>query len=215
MFHLYFHNYAELWNTKNQRQVFFGQNVLCQAFHTKVKVIFKDMLFAVLIYMILLEKMSSACNFLEKGDSSTGVFLQILGNFQEHLFCRTRANGYFWIQLLRFCVLNFALFYYDLTHKAKFIDHFKILLDHLEAAVQRCSIKKCALKNFTKFTGNTYARVSLLIKLQGQGCSFIQKEFLAQVFLCEFCEIFKNALFYRTPPVTADNFHSNGPETVT
>ena len=66
MFHLYFHNYAELWNTKNQRQVFFGQNVLCQAFHTKVKVIFKDMLFAVLIYMILLEKMSSACNFIEK-----------------------------------------------------------------------------------------------------------------------------------------------------
>ena len=75
MFHLYFHNYAELWNTKNQRQVFFGQNVLCQAFHTKVKVIFKDMSFAVLIYMILLEKMSSACNFIAKEILAQVTFL--------------------------------------------------------------------------------------------------------------------------------------------
>ena len=87
MFHLYFHNYAELWNTKNQRQVFFGQNVLCQAFHTKVKVIFKDMLFAVLIYMILLEKMSSACNFIEK---------QTLAQVFSCEFCDIPKNTFFY-----------------------------------------------------------------------------------------------------------------------
>ena len=39
---------------------------------------------------------------------------------------------------------------------------------------RRCSVRKSVLKNFTKFTG---------------------KETLAQLFSCEFCEIFKNTLF--------------------
>ena len=43
---------------------------------------------------------------------------------------------------------------------------------------------------------NTYARVS-----------FIKKEPPAQVFSCEFWDIFKNTFWYRTPPVVAsENF---------
>ena len=34
-----------------------------------------------------------------------------------------------------------------------------------------------------------------LIKLQAAGCNFIEKETLAQVFSCEFCEISKNTFF--------------------
>ena len=34
-----------------------------------------------------------------------------------------------------------------------------------------------------------------------QTCNFIKKEILTQVFPSEFCEIFKNTFFYRTPPV--------------
>ena len=34
-------------------------------------------------------------------------------------------------------------------------------------------------------------------------CNFVKKETLAQVFSCEFCEIFKGTFFYRTPPVAA------------
>ena len=34
-----------------------------------------------------------ACNFIKK---ETSVFLRILQNFLEHLFCRTSANGSFW-----------------------------------------------------------------------------------------------------------------------
>ena len=34
-------------------------------------------------------------------------------------------------------------------------------------------------------------------------CNFIKKENLAQVFSCEFCEIYKNAFYYRTPLVAA------------
>ena len=36
-----------------------------------------------------------------------------------------------------------------------------------------------------------------------QACNFIKKETLVQVFSCDFCEIFKNTFFYRTPLVAA------------
>ena len=36
--------------------------------------------------------------------------------------------------------------------------------------------------------------------LRHQTCNFIIKETLAQAFSCEFCEIFKKHLLYRTPP---------------
>ena len=36
-----------------------------------------------------------------------------------------------------------------------------------------------------------------------KACNFIKKETPAQVFSCEFCEIFKNTHFYKTSPVAA------------
>ena len=51
---------------------------------------------------------------------------------------------------------------------------------------------------------STYARVSLIIKLQAQACNFIKKETLAQVFSCEFCEISKNT-FSNTTTLVADS----------
>ena len=36
-----------------------------------------------------------------------------------------------------------------------------------------------------------------------RACNFIKKETLAQVFSCDFCEIFKNTFCYRTPQVAA------------
>ena len=61
-----------------------------------------------------------------------------------------------------------------------------------EAVVLRCPVKKVFLKISQNSQENTCARVSLLIKLQASGL----------VFSCEFCEIFKNIVFYRTPPAT-------------
>ena len=52
--------------------------------------------------------------------------------------------------------------------------------------------KKGVLRNFAKFTGKHLCQ-SL----------FFNKETLAQVFSCEFCEISKNTFFYRTPLVAA------------
>ena len=48
------------------------------------------------------------------------------------------------------------------------------------------------LRNFAKFTGKCLSY-----------SFFFKRETLAQVFSCEFCEIFNNFLSYRTPPVAA------------
>ena len=73
-------------------------------------------------------------------------------------------------------------------------------------------------KGFLKFSQNlqenTCARVSFLIKLQAEACNFIKEETLAQVFSYEFCQIFKNTFFYRTPPVAAPD-HIFTPNLVT
>ena len=57
--------------------------------------------------------------------------------------------------------------------------------NNLEAFTLRCSAKKSLF----------------LIKLLA--CNFIEKESLAQLFSCEFCEISKNTFPYRTPPAAA------------
>ena len=48
-----------------------------------------------------------------------------------------------------------------------------------------------------------YVLDPLIIKMQTEACSVIKKESLVQLFSCEFCEIFKNTFFHKTPPVAA------------
>ena len=63
--------------------------------------------------------------------------------------------------------------------------------------------KKMFLKISKNSQENTCAWVSFLIKLQSWGLQLYWKETPAQVFPCEFCEIFKTTFFYRTPPMAA------------
>ena len=58
----------------------------------------------------------------------------------------------------------------------------------IEAVARRCSVKKVFLKVRQNSRENTCTRASFLTK----------KNTLAQVFSCQFCEIFKNTYFYRT-----------------
>ena len=60
---------------------------------------------------------------------------------------------------------------------------------------EKCSIKKVFLKISPNSQENTCARVSYLIKLQASTCNFIKNEIRAQVFSCEFFQIFKNTYF--------------------
>ena len=62
----------------------------------------------------------------------------------------------------------------------------------IEAVVQRCSVRKVFSKISQNSQENTCARVSFLIKLQRD---FANKETLAPVFSCEFCEISKSIFF--------------------
>ena len=71
-----------------------------------------------------------------------------------------------------------------------FLKHYYFRSSHL-----RCYVKKVFLEISQNLQGNTCASDSFLIKLQAY---FIKKEYLAQVFSCEFCEIYKNTFFQNT-----------------
>ena len=58
-----------------------------------------------------------------------------------------------------------------------------------------------SLKILQNLQENTFAGVSILIKLEAEAYSFIQKETPTKAFSCKFCAIFKNTIFHRTPPV--------------
>ena len=86
---------------------------------------------------------------------------------------------------------------YDLKSNGRYI----FFMNSTEAVAQRCSPKKLLLEISQNSYENTRVRVSFLIKLQAS----TSKETLAQVFPCEFCKIFKNAYFYRTPLMAASD----------
>ena len=73
-----------------------------------------------------------------------------------------------------------------------------------EEVVQKCFVKKSVLKRKTPVPESFFK-----IKLQTSACNFIKKETLALMFFCEFCEIFKNTFFYRTPLVAASLLKQN------
>ena len=60
-------------------------------------------------------------------------------------------------------------------------------------------MKKGVLENLAKFTGKHLCQSLFFNKVAVQACKSIKKETLAQVFSCEFCQIFKNRLFTETP----------------
>ena len=73
-----------------------------------------------------------------------------------------------------------------------------------ENAAWRCSVKKCVLKNFAKFTGNhpcgslflnKVADFSYFLDQNTVKKGTLNKETLANVFSCQFCRIFKNTFF--------------------
>ena len=60
---------------------------------------------------------------------------------------------------------------------------------------QMFSMKKGALKNFTKFTGKHLCQGLFFNKFAGLRPETYKKETLAQVFSCEFCGISKSTFF--------------------
>ena len=65
--------------------------------------------------------------------------------------------------------------------------------------------KKGVLKVSQNSRENTCSRVSFIMKLLPEACNFVKKQTLAQVFSCEFCDIFKNTFFNGTPLVAASD----------
>ena len=71
-------------------------------------------------------------------------------------------------------------------------------------------MKKCVLKNFTKFTRKHLRQSLFLNEAAGQDPeTLLKKETLAQALCCEFCEVFKNTVFteYLWTTVSQTAFH--------
>ena len=78
-----------------------------------------------------------------------------------------------------------------------------LLCNITKTVAQVFSSKEVFLEISQSSQENSCARISILIKLKT--CNFIKIETMAQVFSCEFCEIYRKNFSYRTPPVTASN----------
>ena len=55
--------------------------------------------------------------------------------------------------------------------------------------------EKSVLENYTKFTGKHLWQSPFLNITAGLGSATLLKKILAQVFFCEFCEVFNNTIF--------------------
>ena len=75
------------------------------------------------------------------------------------------------------------------------------IFTHCRSSPQEVFSKKGILRNLAKFTGKHLWQSLFFNKLAG----LIEKETLAQVFSCEFCQISKNTFSCRTPPMAASD----------
>ena len=63
--------------------------------------------------------------------------------------------------------------------------------------------KKGVLKNFAKFTGKHLCQSFFFNKVAALRPAILLKKTLAQMFSCEFCEVYKSTFFHRTLLVAA------------
>ena len=121
------------------------------------------------------------------------LFLAVLVCFQEFLLCISLHA-----EIKHLYVEKCHLTYLP---KPTSITSFTLTVSHnhnFRSSHRRCSLKKGVLRKFSKFIGKQLCQSLFFNKVAGlrpQACNFIRKETLAQIFSCEFCEIFKNTFF--------------------
>ena len=83
------------------------------------------------------------------------------------------------------------------------------LVNFYRSSCSQMFFKIGVLKTSAIFTGKTPDLESLFSKVAGlKACNFV-KDNPTQVFSCEYCKIFKNTFFYKTPSVAAFAFTSH------
>ena len=73
----------------------------------------------------------------------------------------------------------------------------------LRSSHRRCSVRKCFLRNFAKFSGKHLHQRLFFSQFAGLTPQLYLKRVnstLTQLFSCEFCKISNNTFFYKTPP---------------
>ena len=80
----------------------------------------------------------------------------------------------------------------------------KLIQTFYRSSHQRCSMTESVFRNFRKFMRKDLSQNLFFNKVAG--LNFIKKETLAQVFSCEFCEVFKSTFFTKNLWTTASVF---------
>ena len=116
-------------------------------------------------------------------------------------FLKNQANFQNILLFLNVCKESFHITHVCISQKVKYV--LMCNLQHIMKTKIVADFQICLnvpLKISQNSQQNTCARVYFLIKLQPSGLpTFIKKVTLAQVFLCELCEIFQNIFLYRMP----------------
>ena len=130
------------------------------------------------------------------------------------MFCKISIYTFSFV-VIRFCFLESDFTIFEKCYKAseilskQFSRNRKVAWDFgyqislFRSSHQRHSIKKLSLEILQNSQESTCAGVYFLLKLQASACNSIKKQTLAQVFSCEFCEIFKNTFFTEHLQATA------------
>ena len=133
---------------------------------------------------------------------SAGI-CRVLFNGKLHLLCR--AIIHFWLSFIirRLFLLHTKAFKIMIKKKQSLTSRVPsaIVWKKLVLSNKELFSKKGVLKNFAKFTGKYLRQILFFNKVAGlrlQACNFIKKETLAQVFSCEFCEIFNKTFSQNT-----------------
>ena len=145
---------------------------------------------------------------IDRNDKILGFDLVFVGQNNTDfnaIFCYTGCFENVNFQEFNLCTyyINFELPSAFLYALCELLEEQAVLCGNNRSSRPEVFCKKGVLRNFAKFTGKHLYQIRFFNKVAGLACNFVKKESLAQVFFCEFCEISKNTVFYRTLQVAS------------
>ena len=144
----------------------------------------------------------------------TNVFIEFIVDRRNTLFCRMLLNGCLGnqTQIIRHKSASTVIpvFYTCFYISFSFLKMYGyIFAEHFSR--RRELMQKLPELLFKQSIRDDLQNTEAVVQSWPKACNFIRKETLTQVFSCQFCEIFKNTFFRRTPLVAAseNSYQSN------
>ena len=134
---------------------------------------------------------AQAYNFIKKGP-----LVQVFSSGFCKIFKNTFITEHFWTSASGYS-------------RTLFHGYLSIILQRCRSSRPEVFCKRGVLRNFTKFTGKHLCQSLFFNKVAGLRPATLLKKTLAQVFSCEYCEIYKNTFLQRTTLMAASDAAGN------